>query len=81
LRDQFAARGLTALGLSLDEDPAAWSASLARLDLSWPQGRLAAADAGVSGVPVYWLLDPDGKIVVKINKADELAIALAERLK
>lgn len=81
LRDRFASQGLTMLGLSLDDDSATWRASLERLDLPWPQGRLAAADAGVSTVPVYWLLDPGGKIVAKVDNADELAMALAEGLK
>ena len=80
LHDQFAARGLTTLGLSLDHDPAAWQASLKRLDLPWPQGRLAVtADAGVSSVPAYWLLDPIGKIVAKVFDVDELAKPLADR--
>jgi len=82
LHEQFAARGLAALGLSLDDDPAAWEAALKRLDLPWPQGRIAASGgAGVSSVPAYWLLDPAGKIVAKVYDLDELAKSLAERLK
>src|SRR5262249_47534873 len=62
LQERFAGRGLATLGLALDEEDAAWQAAVKRLDLPWPQGRLAAAgDAGVSGVPAYWLLDPTGK--------------------
>src|SRR5262249_34296191 len=54
LQERFAGRGLATLGLALDEDDAAWQAALKRLDLPWPQGRLAAADtAGVSSVPAY----------------------------
>jgi thiol-disulfide isomerase/thioredoxin len=85
LHEQFAARGLAMLGLSLDDDPAAWQAALKRLDLPWPQGRLAAASAasaaGVSSVLAYWLLDPAGKIVAKVYDPDELAAPLAGRLK
>src|SRR5439155_18207418 len=82
LHEQFAARGLATLGLSLDEDAAAWQAALKQIDLPWPQGRLAGAGAaGVSSVPAYWLLDADGKIVGKVYDADELATLLAERLK
>jgi thiol-disulfide isomerase/thioredoxin len=82
LHEQFAARGLATLGLSLDDDAAAWQSVLKPLDLPWPQGRLAAAgEAGVSSVPAYWLLDPDGKIVAKVYDLDELAKLLAERLK
>jgi peroxiredoxin len=82
LREQNAARGLATLGLSLDHEPAAWRTALKHLDLPWPQGRLAAsADAGVSSVPAYWLLDPAGKLVAKVYDLDELAKVLAERLK
>jgi len=82
LHERFAARGLAALSLSLDDDPAAWQAALKQLHLPWPQGRLAAAgQAGVSSVPAYWLLDPAGKIVAKVNDPDELATFLADRLK
>ncbi|MGA2254934.1 MAG: carboxypeptidase regulatory-like domain-containing protein, partial [Thermoguttaceae bacterium] len=82
LHDRFAARGLAALGVSLDDDPAAWEAALKRLDLPWLQGRVAAKGcAGVSSVPAYWLLDPAGKIVAKANDPDELTTPLAERLK
>ena len=82
VHERFAPRGLATLGLSLDEDSAAWKGASKGLDLPWPQGRLAAAgDAGVSSVPAYWLLDPAGKIVAKANDPDELAAPLADRLK
>jgi RNA polymerase sigma factor (sigma-70 family) len=82
LHEQFAGRGLVPLGLSVDEDSAGWQAAVKRLELPWPQGRLEkAGDAGVSGVPVYWLLGPDGKIIAKAYDTDEIAKALAERLK
>jgi thiol-disulfide isomerase/thioredoxin len=82
LRERYAARGLATLGLSLDQDPAAWQSELKQVNLPWPQGRLAvSADAGVSSVPAYWLLDNNGKIVAKTYDLDELARALAERMK
>jgi RNA polymerase sigma factor (sigma-70 family) len=59
LREQYASRGLAALSVSVDHIATEWRAALKQLDLPWPQGRLAtAADAGVSSVPAYWLLDP-----------------------
>jgi len=82
LRERYAANELSILGLSLDHDASAWQTALKHLDLSWPQGRLsAAADTGVSSVPAYWLLDPAGKIIAKAYDADELATAVAKRLK
>jgi thiol-disulfide isomerase/thioredoxin len=82
LHERFAGRGLGVLGLSLDEDADAWKAAVKRMDLPWPQGRLAGDGASaVSGVPTYWLLGPDGKIVAKGYDPDEIAKALQERLK
>lgn len=81
LRKQFAEHGVALLGLSLDEDAAAWQAALDQLDLPWTQGRLAAtAAAGVSSVPAYWLLDPAGKIVAKATNPDELSAPLLKNL-
>jgi thiol-disulfide isomerase/thioredoxin len=79
--EQFAARGLVTLGLSVDENAVTWQDAIKRLALPWPQGRVAAGEAGVSGVPMYWLLDPEGKIIAKGYDTDELAKAPAERLK
>jgi thiol-disulfide isomerase/thioredoxin len=82
LHTRYADRGLTMLGLALDEDLAAWQSALKRLDLSWQQGRLRApGPAGVSTVPAYWLLDPSGKIVSKAYDPDDLIAALADRLR
>jgi thiol-disulfide isomerase/thioredoxin len=82
LRDQYAASELATLSLALDHDTPAWQTALKYFDFSWPQGRLStAADASVSGVPAYRLLDPSGKILVKVYDLDELATALAKRLR
>ena len=82
VHDQFAAQGVTTLGLSLDEDREAWQTALERLDLPWQQGQLAtSSQAGVSSVPVYWLLDSAGKLVAKANDPDDLGEQLASRLK
>jgi thiol-disulfide isomerase/thioredoxin len=82
LHERYAARGLATLGLSLDQDSAAWQTELKQIHLPWPQGRLAvSADAGVSSVPAYWLLDPNGKIVAKSYDLDDMAKILAERMK
>jgi thiol-disulfide isomerase/thioredoxin len=82
IHERFAARGVATLGLSLDDDTAAWQGVLKQLALPWQQGRLTApGDAGVSSVPAYWLLDPSGKIVAKVYDTDELAKTLSARLK
>lgn len=78
---RFAARGVTTLGLSVDEDRSAWQTGLKHANATWSEGRVAAPQAGISSVPTYWLLDPSGKIVAKVYDPDALALALAERLK
>ena len=79
---RYGARGLTTLGLSLDDDATAWQAALKGLDLPRLHGRLGAASgSGVSSVPAYWLLDPAGVIVAKVFDPDELSVLLANRLK
>jgi peroxiredoxin len=82
VQEKFAARGLATVGLSVDTDDASWQSVLKKLNLPWPQGRLAAAgESGVSTVPAYWLLDPSGKIVAKVYDPDELAKQIADRIK
>lgn len=82
VHERFAGRGLTTVGISVDADDAAWQAALKRLELPWPEGRIAApAECGISSVPAYWLLDPAGKIVAKVYDPDELAKQLADRIK
>lgn len=82
LQGEFAARGLTALSLSLDDDTTTWQTALKGLELPWSQGRLGTENpSGVSGVPAYWLLDPAGKIVAKADHPDELAPILEKLLK
>ncbi len=82
LGEQFAARGLSVLGLSVDEDLDAWRDAVERFEFAWPQGRLSnAAETGVSSVPAYWLIDPEGKIVSKAADPDELVEVLEQRLR
>jgi peroxiredoxin len=82
VHDQYASRDVTVLGLSLDEDATSWKAALARLERPWHEGRLAAGfHAGISSVPAYFVVDPAGKIVAKVNDPDEAAKVLAERLR
>jgi hypothetical protein len=50
---------------------------LKKLNLPWQQGQLTvASNSRISSEPIYWLLDPAGKIIAKVSKLDELAAAL-----
>jgi beta-lactamase regulating signal transducer with metallopeptidase domain/protocatechuate 3,4-dioxygenase beta subunit/thiol-disulfide isomerase/thioredoxin len=67
------------VGISLDDDTAAWHSALKDEELPWKQGRITGeASAGVSSVPAYWLLDPTGKIVLKSSGIEELRQRLKE---
>jgi RNA polymerase sigma factor (sigma-70 family) len=80
--ERFADRGINALGLSLDDDPASWRATAKGLELPWVQGRVGAKGVpGVSAVPTYWLLDAKGKILVKANDLEELTKEIEKRVK
>ena len=80
LHETFSPHGVPSMGLSLDDDPEAWDAALKRSNLPWSHGRLGKG-AGVSVVPAYWLLDPNGKILVKATEPEEVAKYLAEQVK
>lgn len=57
------------ISLSLDEDESSLRRYIERNGITWPQVRLGlhsqvAADYGVSGVPAYILIGPDGKVLL-----------------
>jgi len=81
-RLQETAAGMDVVGLSLDEDAVAWQEALGILALPWPQGRVEnSADAGLSSVPAYWLLDASGKIVAKAHDAEDLPSLIEKHFK
>jgi len=81
-RLQETAAGMDVVGLSLDEDAVAWQEALGTLALPWPQGRVEnSADAGLSSVPAYWLLDASGKIVAKAHDAEDLPSLIEKHFK
>ena len=62
------------IGISLDDSEAAFKLCVRRNDLQWPQVRVGlhskvAADYSVTGAPAYFLIGPDGKII--LNKDDK----------
>lgn len=82
LHAQYSSKGLSVLGLSLDDEVGIWQSAVKELSTPWPQGRLGVGSAaGVSSVPAYWVLDPSGKIVAKGYDTDEIGVALRGKLK
>ncbi len=81
LHGRLAARGLTVLGLSVDNDGDAWQLAIQRDATPWAQSRLSSpAETGISGVPAYWLIDAEGRIIQKATDLDELVEPLTSRL-
>lgn len=89
LRQQFAGRDVVFLAVSIDQQPTAWRKALDRLTLRGPNARhlidphqfdsptLRAYEA--QGVPTYWLIGRDGRII-KGNApkpSDETAVTAA----
>jgi peroxiredoxin len=77
--NQFKDRNFTILGVSLDEDKAAWLAAITKDKLTWPHvsdlkgwQSTAAALYHIESIPANFLLDKDGKIIAKNLRGDDL---------
>ena len=73
------------VGISLDEDAAAWKASVKKLGMAWPQlsdlkgwKSDAAAAYGVAAIPSNVLVDPQGQIIATDLRGEDLKAKLAE---
>ena len=80
---QFHARGLEVVGISLDKDKAALLATLKKKGIAWPQyfdGKYwdneVAVRYGVRGIPELWLVDTQGRVVATGVQADGLATSV-----
>jgi thiol-disulfide isomerase/thioredoxin len=81
----YHSKGFSILGVSLDNNKENWLAAIKKDGLDWPQvsdlqgwKNSVAAEYGVTGIPMNFLLDRDGKIVAKGLRGDELEKKLAE---
>lgn len=85
---QYKSKGFEIVGISLDQDAAAWEKSTKDLGITWPQmsdlkgwqSELSAPYA-VRSIPHTILLDQEGKIIAKDLRGEALAAKLAELLK
>ena len=89
LFNKYKGKGFTVLGVSLDkpDGKAAWLAAIKSDGLTWTQvsdlkgwSNLAAGLYGVRSIPQNFLIDPQGKIVAKDLRGDDLDIALEKLL-
>ena len=80
-------RNFTILGISLDKDKAAWEQAIKQDGLTWNHASELADFEGktvrlyqVQAIPSSFLLDPDGKIIARDLRAEDLDAFLNKTL-
>lgn len=86
--NKFKDKNFTVLGISLDEDRTKWMEAVAKDKLTWTHisdlkgwESVAGRLYGVQSIPANFLLDPDGMIIARDLREDELQDKLQEILK
>ena len=86
--DKFKNKNFTILGVSLDDNKAAWLKAIADDKLSWQQvsdlkqwNSAAVGLYGFDGIPYNVLIDPQGKILATELRGEALTQKLNEFLK
>jgi peroxiredoxin len=86
--NNFKGKNFTILGISLDDDRSKWLAAIEKDQLTWTHisdlkgwESMAARTYGVQSIPANFLLGPDGKIIARDLRAEELQAKLEEVLK
>ena len=81
----FGDKGFDVLGVSLDRSKEKWIAAIADDQLTWTQvsdlkywDNEASQKYAVSSIPANFLLDPDGVIIAKDLRGEDLQLRLAE---
>lgn len=84
----FKDKNFTILGVSLDQDKQKWLDAIKADNLNWTQvsdlaywNNAAAKIYKVSSIPQNYLLDPNGKIIAKNLRGEDLHNVLAQTLK
>jgi len=84
---KFSNKNFTVLGISLDQQKDAWVKAIKNDNLAWTQvsdlqfwNNSVAVQYHVQGIPQNFLIDPNGKIVGKNLRGDELEAKLCELL-
>jgi peroxiredoxin len=82
--DRFKSKNFTILGVSLDQDRDKWLQAIAADKLAWNHvsdlqywGNAAAVQYNVRSIPANFLLDPNGVIIAKNLRGEELEEKLA----
>lgn len=85
---KYADKGFEIVGISFDNNKEAWEKGVKDLNMTWPQmsdlkGWQSEAGVvyGIRSIPATLLFDPQGKIIAKNLRGEELANTLAQYLK
>jgi peroxiredoxin len=85
---QFKDKNFTILGISLDKDKAAWAQAIKQDGLTWTHASELNDFNGASvrlyqveAIPSSFLLDPNGKIIARNLRGDELTAFLTKSLR
>jgi peroxiredoxin len=86
--NKYKDKNFTVFGVSLDQDKQKWLQAITKDGLTWPHvsdlkgwSNEVARLYRISAIPRNFLIDPDGKIIAKDLRGDELNAKLAELIK
>lgn len=86
--NEYKDKGFGVVGISLDNDAAAWKSAIKSLGIPWAQmsdlkgwQSAGAALYNVRAIPATVLIDQSGKIIAKDLRGDDLEAKLKELLK
>lgn len=82
---QYKDKGFEIVGISLDQDKAAWQSAVKSNNMTWVQfidaNGSAAQTFGINSIPYTLLVDKDGKVYAMNLRGDDLEKKLGELLK
>ncbi len=85
---KYNAQGLEVFSVSLDDNKEAWLKAIKEDGMTWKQGcqllkggkyTPVAQLYGIDGIPAFWVIDPEGKILCQETKGDQV-VAFCEEL-
>jgi peroxiredoxin len=86
--NKFKEKNFTVLGVSLDNDKDKWEAAIKKDNLTWTHisdlkgwESIAARSYNVQSIPANFLVDPQGKVVARDLRGEDLVEVLAQTLK
>lgn len=86
--NKYKDKNFTILGVSLDDNRDRWLRAISQDDLHWTQvsdlrgwGNEVAVQYGIQSIPSNFLVSPDGKIIARNLRGEELEAKLQEVLK